>query len=69
MTDQDSFSNYRQHYPDGAQTNHTWPGRLAKIVKTVPEKIAFIQGERQLTWREFDLRTNRLANALFALPL
>lgn len=69
MANQDSFENYRQNYPDGHKSNHTWAGRLEKIVKTVPDRTAFIQGERRLTWRMFDLRTNRLANALLELGI
>jgi len=67
MTKQDSFQNYRQYYPDGHKSNHTWGGRLEKIAKTIPNKVAFIQGERKLTWKEFNRRTNRLANALLEL--
>jgi len=59
-----SFESYRQNYPDGDQSQHTWGGRLKIIAQTIPEVQAFIQGERILTWREFDRNVNRLANAL-----
>ncbi len=69
MTQEDSFENYRQKYPDGHKNNHTWAGRLERILTRAADKTAFIQGERRLTWREFDLRTNRLANALLDLGI
>lgn len=69
MTASDSFDNYRQKYPDGHKQNHTWAGRLARIVKTVPNHEAFIRGERVVTWKQFDLATNRLANALIDLGI
>ena len=65
----DSFSNYRQHYPDGKKSDHTWGHRLEVLARVIPDRIAFIQGERQLTWREFNARVNRLANALLHLGL
>ena len=64
---QDSFSNYRQHYPDGRKSHHTWGYRLETLARVIPDRIAFIQGERQLTWREFNARVNRLGNALLGL--
>ncbi len=64
MAYKDSFDNYRQTYSGGKKSNHTWAGRLDKLVKTIPDHVAFIRGDRQLTWREFGLRVNRLSNAL-----
>jgi len=69
MTEQDSFQNYRQHYPDGHKSDHTWGGRLEKIARTIPDQVAFIQGDRKLTWKEFNLRANRVANALLDLGI
>jgi len=39
------------------------------LARVIPNRIAFIQGERQLTWREFNARVNRLGNALLSLGL
>ena len=64
MSVKNSFENYRQSYPDGDQSQHTWGGRLKIIAQTIPEITAFIQGEQSLTWKEFDQQVNRLANAL-----
>ena len=69
MACEDSFANYRLSYPDGKKSDHTWGGRLTKIAKTVPQKTAFIQGERQVNWREFERRVNRLAHGLLSLGL
>jgi fatty-acyl-CoA synthase len=69
MSREDSFEHYRRKYVDGHKDNHTWAGRLQTIVKAVPNETAFIQGERRLTWKQFDLRTNRLANALLSLGI
>ncbi|HUT52954.1 MAG TPA: AMP-binding protein [bacterium] len=69
MAAADSFEHYRRKYPDGHKSNHTWAGRLETIVRAAPDAVAFIQGERRLTWKEFDLRTNRLANALLSLGI
>jgi len=65
----DSFDNYRQTYPDGHKSNHTWAGRLEKIVRAAPDKTAFIHGDKTVTWKQFDRRVNRLANALLDLGL
>lgn len=69
MAQKDSFENYRQKYPDGHKSQHTWAGRLEKILSRAADKEAFIQGDRRLTWREFDQRTNRLANALLDMGI
>ena len=65
----DSFSNYRQHYPNGSKSDNTWGDRLEKIVKSIPDKLAFVQGNRRLTWKQFNEEVNRLANALLALGI
>jgi acyl-CoA synthetase (AMP-forming)/AMP-acid ligase II len=69
MAVSDSFENYRQKYPDGHKSGDTWAGRLEKILTRASDRIAFIQGDRRLTWKEFDLRTNRVANALIELGI
>jgi len=69
MAKQDSFQNYRQYYPDGHKSNHTWGGRLEKIAKILPNQIAFIQGEKKIAWKDFNLRANRMANALLELDI
>ena len=66
---EDSFSNYRRKYPVGYKSNHTWWKKLENIVKAIPDRLAFVQGERRLTWRQFDGRVNRLANALLGLGI
>ena len=67
--DRDSFANYRRKYPGGRKSDNTWGGRLERIVKAIPTRLAFVQGERRLTWKQFDERVNRLANALLALGI
>ncbi len=42
---------------------------LTKVARLYPEKTALIHGEKSLTYREFDARANRLANALMRLGL
>ena len=69
MATLDSFSNYRQHYPEGHQSDHTWSHRLETLARVIPNTPAFIRGEQQLTWREFHARVNRLGNALLALGI
>ncbi|MDY6832566.1 MAG: AMP-binding protein [Thermodesulfobacteriota bacterium] len=69
MKPQDSFSTYRRKYKNGHKDGNTWGGRLKKIAGTVPDRIAFIQGDRRLTWKQFHDRTNRLANALLDLGI
>lgn len=69
MSEKDSFQNYHQYYHDGHKSNHTWGGRLEKLAKTIPDAIAFIQGDRKLTWKQFNLRVNRVANALLELDI
>ena len=66
---EDSFSNYRRRYPVGYKSNHTWRSKLENIVTAIPDRLAFVQGERRLTWRQFDGRVNRLANALSGLGI
>jgi len=65
----DRFSNYRRHYRGGTNSNNTFGGRLEKLAKIIPDNLAFVQGERRLTWRQFNERVNRLANALLALGI
>jgi 3-oxocholest-4-en-26-oate---CoA ligase len=69
MSEHDCFDHYRQHYPDGGKDDNTWSGRLDRLVKVVPDRLAFIQGERELTWAQFERRVNRLANGLLGLGL
>lgn len=66
---QDYFFNYRRKYPGGKKSDNTWGGRLERIVKTVPNKLAFVQGDRRLTWKQFDEEVNRFANALVDLGI
>ena len=35
-----------------------------ELARVIPERPAIVCGERQLTWREFDERSNRLARRL-----
>ena len=69
MASQDSFGNYRQHYPDGRKSLHTWGHRLEVLARVIPNAAAFIQGGRQLTWAQFNVRVNRLAHALLDLGI
>ena len=46
---------------------NTFPYRLESIVKTIPERLAIVHGDREFTWKEFDIRVNRLANAFLDL--
>ncbi|HIH40506.1 MAG TPA: AMP-binding protein [Halobacteria archaeon] len=62
----DSFEDYRQKYPDNLPL-YTYNSILESIVKTIPSKVAFIQGERRETWKDFDAKTNRIANGLLDL--
>ena len=64
----DSYENYRQKYPED-QPLSTYKDILENIVKAIPNKTAFIQGDRKLTWKQFDERTNRLTNGLLDLGL
>jgi len=64
---QDSFSNYRRKYPSGKKSNNTFGARLEKLARLIGDKVALIQGERRLTWKQLDERVNRLANALVDL--
>lgn len=65
---EDSFENYRQKYSENLPL-YTYNNILEKIVKTIPNKIAFIQGDRRETWKDFDAKTNRIANGLLSLGL
>ena len=42
---------------------------LTKTARIFPDKPAFIHGDRQLSYAQFDARVNRLANALQRLGL
>jgi len=65
----DSFSNYRQSYHQKAKSNNTLGARIEKLVSIAPDGLACAQGERKLTWRQFDERVNKLANALLDLGI
>ncbi|MEM4973380.1 MAG: AMP-binding protein [Candidatus Hadarchaeales archaeon] len=65
----DSFSRYRQKYPGGNRRNNTWGGRLQMLAHVIPDRTSFIQGERELTWKQFNERVNRLANAFLDLGI
>lgn len=45
------------------------PDLIAQHARWQPGKPALIEGERALTWAQFDAATNRIANALAALGL
>jgi len=66
--ERDSFENYRQKYPENYPLV-TFKIVLQNLVKNIPDKTAFIQGERELTWKQFDERTNKVAKLLLALGL
>ncbi|MCP4602543.1 MAG: AMP-binding protein [Proteobacteria bacterium] len=59
----DSFENYRQNYRKKYPLC-TFKNVLENLAKSSPDKTAFIQGERKLTWKQFDERTNQIANFL-----
>lgn len=61
----DSFKRYRQKYDGGS--DNTWKARLEMINWVSAGKIAFIQGNRELTWKEFYENVNRIGNALLEL--
>ena len=42
---------------------------LDRAVRIYPDKVAIVDGDRRFTYREFDARVNRLANALTDLGL
>ncbi len=67
--ERDSFSNYRQHYRGRIKSNNTLGSKLEKLARIIPDGPAFIQGNRRLTWKEFDQQVNRLANALLDLGI
>lgn len=56
----DSFTSYRRSYFAGGRSNNTWGARLERIVQVIPDKLAFVQGDRRLTWKQFDERVNSL---------
>jgi acyl-CoA synthetase (AMP-forming)/AMP-acid ligase II len=65
----DSFERYRQRYPNGQRSNNTWGTRLEMIAHLIPDRTAFIQGNRELKWKQFDENVNRLANAFLDLGI
>jgi len=65
----DSFTSYRRSYFAGGRSNNTWGARLERIVQVIPDKLAFVQGDRRLTWKQFDERVNSLSNALLDLGI
>ena len=65
----DSFVDYRQSYRGGGRANNTWGARLEMLATVIPDKLAFVQGDRRLTWKQFNERVNRLANALLDLGI
>ncbi len=65
----DSFSRYRQKYSDGNRRNNTWGARLEMLAHVIPDRSAFIQGEREVTWGHFNERVNMLANAFLDLGI
>jgi fatty-acyl-CoA synthase len=67
--ERDSFANYRRRYRNGWKSDNTWGSRLEKLARIIPDGLAFIQGNRRLTWKEFDQHVNRLANALLDLGI
>ncbi len=69
MGDYGSFEQFRQRYPKGKRSDNTWGRRLEKIARAIPDRTAFIQGERELTWKQFNERVNRLANAFLDLGI
>lgn len=60
----DNFENYRQVYPGRRKKNHTWKYKVETYAKLFGWRPAFIQGDRTLTWNEFNRRCNRLARGL-----
>ncbi len=68
--ERDSFTSYRQSYHLARESSsNTWGTRLERIVNVIPDKLAFVQGDRKLTWKQFDERVNKLANGLFNLGI
>jgi acyl-CoA synthetase (AMP-forming)/AMP-acid ligase II len=45
----------------------TIPDMIAGNGKWIPDQIAWVYGERRVTWKEFSSRVNRVANALIGL--
>lgn len=66
--EQDSFENYRQSYPKDYPLA-TFKDVLEKLVESIPDRTSFIQGKRSYTWKQFDDRTNKIANFLLDLGL
>ncbi len=69
MGDYDSFAQFRQSYPRGKKSDNTWGGRLEKLARAIPNRTAFIQGERELSWKQFNERVNQLAHAFLDLGI
>ena len=65
----DSLENYRRKYPGGDKSDHTFGYKLEELARTIPNRPAFIQGDRRVTYKEFDDEVNRLANALLDLGI
>src|SRR5688572_21901924 len=45
------------------------PDLIAQHAQWQPDKLALVEGERRLTWREFDATTNQIAHGLIAIGL
>ncbi|MCA9417831.1 MAG: AMP-binding protein [Candidatus Omnitrophica bacterium] len=45
------------------------PDMISGYAKWQPNQVAWVMGERRVTWREFNERTNRVANALLSLGI
>jgi len=62
--ERDDFSNYRQVYPGRRGRKNTWKYRLEQYTRLLPDYPAVVQGERRLTWDQFNRGCNRLAHGL-----
>jgi len=49
------------------KTKYTFPWFYGQYVNLVPDKPVIIYGDREISWKEFDERSNQLANALLDL--
>jgi len=65
----DSLENYRRKYPGGDKSDHTFPHVIETLAKTIPDSLAFAQGDRRVTWKEFNGEVNRFADALLDLGI
>lgn len=65
----DNFERYRQKYPGGHKSNNTWGSRLETLAKVIPDRVAFIHGDREFTWKQFNHRVNALSNAFLDLGI